>query len=149
VEWAPAPDDAETTALLQSWQKRAIRLWGARGLAQYDQSRFREYAFSLKEVGLTRHRGRRDELAPHAVVERVRNALEAPDTLWKRVEDVAERTGLPTAQVSTAIRALHDFGDEIVWAPSMPRWGTRHCTTRACLAHAAPGWLRLIRPFGG
>jgi hypothetical protein len=148
VEFAADNDEPITSDLLHTWEKRAIRLWGQRSYVQYDLSRFREYAFAMKEVGLTRYRNRREELAPHAVLDLVRDALEESDVLWKSATDVAERTGLPTAQVSSAIRALHDFGGEVVRAPVGAGAGRRGFTTREHLAHAGPRWQRLASRIG-
>jgi len=148
LEMMPEGDDAETADLLHTWQKRAVRLWGARSYVQYDLSRFREYAFALKEVGLTRHRGRRDELAPHAVIALVSDALDEPDPLWKRVSQVAERTGLPADEVNAAIRCLSDFGGEIVRAPLLSGSSRQAYTTREHLARTAPRWQRVVTGLG-
>jgi hypothetical protein len=143
VTFAPDDWDSSTADLFSIWYKRAIRLWGARSFVQYDARRFGEYAFVLKEVGLTRHRDRRDEATPQAVAALVRSALDGPGLPWKCAAHVSRVTGLPLDLVAETLHSLADFGTDVV-PLRLPTVGAgRRVSMQDYFVSTAPRWHAL------
>jgi hypothetical protein len=143
VSCAPDATDRVTAELVRVWHKRAVRLWGTRSYVQYDASRFGDSAFVLKDVGLTRHRIRRDEATPFALAAVVQAALDAPGSRWKTAPQVAHTTGLPLDLVVATLHSLVEHGGDVARIRLPMRVGAGRIALGDRFVNAAPWWRKL------